>query len=277
MKIWTYLVILLYVLLIIILLIPSVVWLADLIAGKPSNFDLSYLNWQGWFIIGTIVLFQALLLLYPIGQMKEPPKPQRSIWVTVILSVVLFTLLLFAISACITAAVRGDQIDSKAMLVGIPAFVVCSWLVWAIVFYKFGKSNNVPGFASNIYIWLIRGSIAEMLVAIPSHIIVRHRDDCCAPGITFVGLAIGMAILGFAFGPAIFFLFAARVKRMTGTRADKDKLYGYVKKAFLSKFTLAVVILGLAAIITAMVIPCKKPSASISPAVNTKEANLPTR
>jgi hypothetical protein len=29
--------------------------------------------------------------------------------------------------------------------------------------------------------WLLRGSILELLVAVPSHVIVRRRDDCCAP------------------------------------------------------------------------------------------------
>jgi hypothetical protein len=275
MKTWTYLVIVLYILLVAILIIPSLFPLADLIAGKPDWCDFSATtkmisSWEGWILIAILVVFQTLLLFYPIGQIKEPPKPQRSIWVTVLLSVVLFTLLLFAISACITAAIKGDRIDDKVMLIWLPAFVVCSWVAWAIVFYKFGKSTDHAGFASNIYVWLIRGSVVEMLVAIPSHIIVRHRNDCCAPGITFAGLAVGMAVMGLVFGPAIFFLFAARLKRMVGTRTDKDELYGYIRKAFLSKFTLIALLLGLIAIISAINVPRKAPA---SQTVSAKDAN----
>jgi hypothetical protein len=40
------------------------------------------------------------------------------------------------------------------------------------------------------------GSILELLVAVPSHIIVRRRGDCCAPLGTFCGTATGIANFG---------------------------------------------------------------------------------
>jgi hypothetical protein len=62
--------------------------------------------------------------------------------------------------------------------------------------------------------WLIRGSIVELLVAVPSHIIVRRRDECSAPGFTYFGIAAGLVIMAVAFGPGLFFLFRKRFERM---------------------------------------------------------------
>ena len=52
------------------------------------------------------------------------------------------------------------------------------------------------------------------LVAIPSHMIVRRRDECCAPAVTAVGIAAGLIIMLLAFGPSLYFLFKKRFERM---------------------------------------------------------------
>jgi hypothetical protein len=62
--------------------------------------------------------------------------------------------------------------------------------------------------------WLLRGSILELLVAVPAHVIVRQREDCCAPAATFWGLATGLTVMLMSFGPGVFFLFAARMRRL---------------------------------------------------------------
>ncbi|MHC4455814.1 MAG: hypothetical protein ACYS0I_01800 [Planctomycetota bacterium] len=58
------------------------------------------------------------------------------------------------------------------------------------------------------------GSIVELLVAVPSHIIVRRRDECSAPGFTYLGIAAGLVLMAIAFGPGLFFLFCKRFEKM---------------------------------------------------------------
>jgi hypothetical protein len=60
----------------------------------------------------------------------------------------------------------------------------------------------------------LRGSILELLVAVPSHIVVRHRNDCCAPIGTFWGIVTGISIMLLSFGPGVFFLFVERCQRL---------------------------------------------------------------
>jgi len=61
---------------------------------------------------------------------------------------------------------------------------------------------------------LLRGSILELLIAVPSYVIVRRRDDCCAPAGPFWGIATGISIMLLCFGPGVFFLFVERFQRL---------------------------------------------------------------
>jgi hypothetical protein len=61
---------------------------------------------------------------------------------------------------------------------------------------------------------LLKGSILELLIAVPTHIIARYRDYCCAGFMTFIGLTMGISVMLFSFGPAVFFLYVERWKRL---------------------------------------------------------------
>jgi len=54
----------------------------------------------------------------------------------------------------------------------------------------------------------------ELLVAVPSHVIVRRRDDCCAPMGTFWGITTGISVMLLCFGPGVFFLFVERFQKL---------------------------------------------------------------
>jgi hypothetical protein len=91
--------------------------------------------------------------------------------------------------------------------------LIIFWLVWGAVFMKSYADRNRLSFTSHLTRWLLRGSILELLVAIPSHVISRHRKECCAPDITLLGIAMGLAVALMSFGPGVFFLFAQRIRK----------------------------------------------------------------
>jgi hypothetical protein len=64
---------------------------------------------------------------------------------------------------------------------------------------------------------LLKGSILELLIAVPTHVVARYRDYCCAGFLTFIGLTMGVSVMLFAYGPAVFFLFVERWKRLHPT------------------------------------------------------------
>jgi hypothetical protein len=77
-------------------------------------------------------------------------------------------------------------------------------------------------FVSRLCRWLFRGSILELLIAVPTHIVARYRDYCCAGVMTFIGLTMGMSVMLFSFGPGVFFLFAARWQRLHPQASDTE-------------------------------------------------------
>jgi hypothetical protein len=83
------------------------------------------------------------------------------------------------------------------------------WLVWGIVFYLyFQNSSNVT---SRLVSWLLKGSVLELLIAIPSHVIVRRRDECTAPAVTSFGIVTGIAVMLLCFGPSVLLLYKKRI------------------------------------------------------------------
>jgi hypothetical protein len=56
-----------------------------------------------------------------------------------------------------------------------------------------------------------KGSVLELLIVVPCHIIIRRRQECSAPVVTSFGVATGLAIMLLAFGPSVLFLYKKRL------------------------------------------------------------------
>jgi hypothetical protein len=97
---------------------------------------------------------------------------------------------------------------------GIITATAVFWLFWGLIFYLFARRDDPQSLIKRCTRWVLRGSIAELLVAVPSHIFVRHGHDCCAPVATFWGITIGLSLMLLAFGPGVFFLFVERAARL---------------------------------------------------------------
>ncbi|HEY4951841.1 MAG TPA: hypothetical protein VII71_00470, partial [Verrucomicrobiae bacterium] len=85
------------------------------------------------------------------------------------------------------------------------------------------KSGSPDAVVKRATRWLLRGSILELIIAVPSHVIVRRRDDCCAPAGTFWGIVTGISVMLLCFGPGVFFLFVERFQKLKPKSADTDK------------------------------------------------------
>jgi len=48
-------------------------------------------------------------------------------------------------------------------------------------------------------------------------VLARHRQDCCAPLATSLGIAAGLTVMLISFGPGVLFLFADRWRRRQGS------------------------------------------------------------
>src|SRR2546423_5017802 len=250
MKLWAFATVLLYFFILLILTIPVLLIAYGAWWGPPSaGLNLReaasiYKESAYWIWISVMVAAQAFLLFSPASS-RERLRPRRGLVVPILITAFLLANLALCAVTCIVClcfsdkgimifAVLGELVADdtgrmwgfflgKAGIVsstnvqfifGIITATAAFWLVWGLVFYWFAKSDCPDSLINRCTRWLIRGSIAELLVAIPTHIAVRHRHDCCAPVATLCGIATGLSVLLIAFGPGIYFLFLERVQRL---------------------------------------------------------------
>jgi len=117
------------------------------------------------------------------------------------------------------AAISIDEFFRREKAVSLDsalpwAVLLLLWAVWSMAFYRAGRNAAATDVITRQCRYLLKGSILELLVAVPTHIVARGRDYCCAGVLTFLGIAFGVGVMLFSFGPGVFFLFAARWKRL---------------------------------------------------------------
>lgn len=210
MKRWVLLTLLLYSLCLSLVVVP--LFLA--FSGDKGLIQFFFI----WFV-PILLLVQGVLLLVPCAVIRERPVKRRNIVISAVIGAIPMAALALGFFGCIALMILGeDAVDH--FLFEWPALIILAlfWLVWGIVFYRNSTNKDPKAFNSYLTHWLLRGSILELLVAIPSHIISRQREDCCAPPFTLLGIATGLAIALLSFGPGVFFLFAQRIKSKNGNR-----------------------------------------------------------
>ena len=188
-----------------------------------------YLQWGYWLWLVVIVVGQILLLLVPIDISERRLPARRKLKIPVIVTAFFLANLCFAGIFSILCATFGDRIfdlfntgqnnqnnNSGSFFLGSMILTVLAfWTIWALFFFRnFAKTDAPDALLQRCTRWLLRGSILELLVAVPSHVIVRRRDDCCAPAGTFWGIATGISVMLLCFGPGVFFLFVERFHKL---------------------------------------------------------------
>ena len=214
-----------------------------------------YSEWMYWVWFGVLVITQVLLLVVPIRIAERRPPPRRPVMLPIVVTSFLLGNLFLAGGLSFLVLLFGDNafealfnvakfLQNDSATRPITDYIVSQsnfsisdweiyftfgfylslcWLIWLGIFYRYSREDSAEGIIHRAVKWLLRGSILELLVAVPSHIVVRHRDDCCAPAGTFWGITTGLAVMLLAFGPGVFFLFVERCRRLRPPTAKKDE------------------------------------------------------
>ena len=217
MKRWALLTILLYLFCLSILVVPL------FLLANPEGLEISEML-SGFYIlfVPVFILIQAILLLVPVDVVRERPIRRRKIIISYVIGAVPMAALAVGFLSSILLMTWGEDAASEYLYNWtLLIFFGIFWLVWGVIFLKGFTDQNQISLTTRLTRWLLRGSILELLVAVPSHIISRQRDECCAPAFTLLGIATGLAIALLSFGPGVFFLFAQRIKNKKGKQHDK--------------------------------------------------------
>lgn len=169
-------------------------------------------EWQFWALTALLVTAQLALLCVPVRVTSRRPAGQGPLWVTAVAAALMMGLLVLGAGLALYESITAMKSPASPMFAIVLALM--SWVLWAVYFYRACRAAGPDERLGAITRRLWQGSILELLIAVPAHVVARHRDYCCAGLMTFVGLCCGTAVMLFAFGPAVYFLFAERLRRL---------------------------------------------------------------
>jgi hypothetical protein len=214
MKRWAVLVVVVYFLILVALTLPMIL-AAFYPAAKVHDLIEVFSEWMYWAGLGVMIVGQAVMLLVPVELALQRPTTRRSVLWPILASGLMVGVLGAGAGASVLEFIRRDKaLDLVGHGAPLLAVIVPVWAVWSIVFYRTGRGAAAMDVISRQCRYLLRGSVLELLVAVPTHIVARARNYCCAGFLTFLGIAFGVSVMLFSFGPSVFFLFVQRWKRL---------------------------------------------------------------
>jgi hypothetical protein len=214
MRNWGLVITVFYALVVVLLLVPVAVYFGvgfDASGWTGFNVHLreAYTTWFTWLIVAVPVIGEGLLLFLRVDTSQKRLKPRTHILVSSVTSAFFLGLLTFAGVLGIGVALRGDKFLPEGTGI-VAGSIGVAWVLWAIIFYRIHHDN--VDVVSRALTWLLRGSVLELLIAVPAHVIVRRRQDCSAPVATSFGITTGIAVMLLAFGPSVLLLYKKRIE-----------------------------------------------------------------
>jgi hypothetical protein len=198
MKRWAAFTVLLYALALLLLTAPAILIAFGNWGLKGSDMNLKgalqlYLQWGYWLWLAVLLAGQSLLLLLPIDIAEKRLPTRRKLKIPVIVTTFflanLFLAGIFSILCAIftdgafrvfdflnpSTAVGSRDNSGFGAIAGVILTALAFWIIWAIIFRHFAKSDGPDALLKRIVRWLLRGSILELIIAVPSHVIVRRN------------------------------------------------------------------------------------------------------
>ncbi|HEX3151298.1 MAG TPA: hypothetical protein VHR66_24685 [Gemmataceae bacterium] len=202
--VWVYLVVLVYLLLVAAIVDLPLVLLV--FGGETGPIEAAVV------FSGIVFLLGASLLFIPVRTQLQRPVRRRSIALPLIVSAVCAALVFGAGGLATLEYLEGSgsspEMEVANWLVVVGTGLV--WLGWMVLFGWLSRSVSPQTINDRMYQLLLAGSVLELLVALPMHLVVRRRTECCAGLATGLGIGVGLFVMLIALGPAVFFLFYRR-------------------------------------------------------------------
>lgn len=208
MKKWPWLIAILYGLIIVI-----ITWPLEKIAFYTPKEHSTQVNlfggWAYWAWLLVMILGEVALLTIPVNVTSSRPLTKKS----VIYSVIFSSLMMAGLALGLVWSIMEGKTGENLWWIGTLVLILV-WVLWGYIFFKWSQKLEPRNFIEKMCRALFKGSVLELLIAVPTHVVARYRDYCCAGAMTFLGIGIGLAVMLFSFGPGVFFLYAERWERL---------------------------------------------------------------
>ncbi len=167
----------------------------------------------GEFAVAALVLtlVSQALLIFGSGKL-ELTRPTRG-WRLVIPTVVAGLMLAILIGGAGLALSELFYLDDEWVSVALFALVALSWIVWSLLLFIYCQRRERFTVIGRLTGLIFAGSLGSLLVSIPAHIIISRRPGCFVGFLTALGIASGVYVMLWSFGPAILLLFFKEKRR----------------------------------------------------------------
>jgi hypothetical protein len=170
-------------------------------------------------VLAATLISQAVFIFCAGTMNLCQPIRKRRAFLPIAFAAFLLTVLVVAVFLSLVEVFEIDEDPSLAWvfwtLIGV------NWIGWSLAFRVTYAQHDRYTVARKLLSALFRGSLLELLVAIPSHIIVSRRPGCFVGLLTGLGVSGGIAVMLWAFGPGIILLFLRKRYR----KQSKQKIH----------------------------------------------------
>ena len=211
MKRWAYVVATLYIVILAAFTLPVT---AIAFGQWPDLKDGVNLLLMWWVWLPLFVCQLAILKGYVSRTGLQPPT-RRSKWPSILASGLIMAGLVQGAGLALWELCRLQSYSPLLLFSVGPA----AWLLWSLAYFRLGRKVTPSDLVSHQCRTLFKGSILELLIVVPAHIVTSHRAELFAGDLTFLGFAMGLVVMLFSFGPAVLLLCAARWRRLNPAAA----------------------------------------------------------
>ena len=189
------------------------VLLALYLALIMSLGGIDLLGGGGRFAVMVVVLTFGSQALFLFGSGKlELTRPIRG-WRLIVPAAVAALMLAILIGSTVMALWELFYLEDDWVIPAWLALVTVSWIAWGVLLFNFCRDRERFAIIERLTGLLFAGSLATLLVSIPAHIIVSRRPGCFVGLFTALGIASGVYVMLWSFGPAILLLFFSEKRR----------------------------------------------------------------
>ncbi len=210
MRRWAFIIVFLYGVILLLATLP-IMYFAFIGSETKINIKDAVASGYVWAVFAISLLCQTALLLVPVRIADKRPVSRSSIITSIIGAGLMAGVLIAGIVVSVGETIMRNAIDDYMWWIAFTGLLLM-WVLWGFIFWRWSKTLEPKALVERQSRVLYRGSILELLIAIPAHIIARHRDYCCAGMSTFAGIVFGISVMLFSFGPGVFFLYSERWK-----------------------------------------------------------------
>jgi hypothetical protein len=218
-KNWHIIVAVLYGLILVAMLLPLTIACFHPVSETMGHESLGklalemFIYWPYWLWLVVMVISQAALLAVPVNLANKRPITKKILMQPVVASALMMGLLVAGFVLSAGEMIAGDALNEVVWCVSLAALLL-SWAFWMRLFRRWSEDLEPENFIERQCRLLFKGSVLELLIAVPTHIVARCRDYCCAGAGTFTGIIMGVSVMLFSFGPGVFYLYLKRWKQL---------------------------------------------------------------